>query len=485
MSVYRVQSVLSKRRAAGDEGDGFDRLILKLRSSKEALKELSAYFFDRAAVEEAYAKALVKVTKQKRLSDETGSLKSAYESMMGEALRSADDRTAFAKQLRATGDRLMQYKDAQKQMRKNNHALKEKHDKDLGKSLDQLEKYKAKYLKYAEETYTYRNQERNTSLPAKDVASARKRPTRPRRSASSTRNSTAHRSLLITTSSSAGSTPCPSSLQTFHASRSNRTTLSARPCSRTQTSSAPARRSSPTPSPRSQSRSRPSTAPPTLRSGALQTRLARSAHLSSRSLSGLPTASRRSRSRAAARSSSPRPAPAPPQPRSIPSQTPKTSPPQRASTRLRTSPTTTRTTRTTRARSVTSLSLPALTLLTAPPPLPQSRRAPPLPPSARPSSRAQPPPASLTAPSSPVSPLIARRRRSRARSSHPLLLPLLLPLLPLPYRTSTARQLRRSSSRRAGRSTSTRPTSASFMSTTPPARARGQSRCRRRWPHPP
>ena len=157
------------------EGNGFDVLILKLRASKECLKELSAYFYERAGVEEAYAKALVKVAKQKRLGEESGSLRVAYDAMMSELNASADERVRFAGQLRETGDKLMQYKDMQKSVRKNNNSSKDKYDKDLAKSLDTLEKYKANYLKYSEETHNWRTQERNVALPAKQIQTARKK----------------------------------------------------------------------------------------------------------------------------------------------------------------------------------------------------------------------------------------------------------------------------------------------------------------------
>lgn len=160
------------------EGNGFDRVILRLRTSKETCKELQAFMHERAAAEEACARTVLKLCKIKRLEEETGTLRAAYEHMLKDAADSANERLAYAASLRATGDKLIVYKDTQKQMRKTNDHSREKLDKELLRAHENLDKAKKAYLRVAaarRDEQLALNTMLQGNMPAKDVTSMRRK----------------------------------------------------------------------------------------------------------------------------------------------------------------------------------------------------------------------------------------------------------------------------------------------------------------------
>jgi hypothetical protein len=72
------------------DDSGVDAVLTRLKAGSKALEDLRAFYKDRAAIEEDYAKRLLRLSRQHLGKDETGSMKAALERVRMETANIGD-----------------------------------------------------------------------------------------------------------------------------------------------------------------------------------------------------------------------------------------------------------------------------------------------------------------------------------------------------------------------------------------------------------
>jgi hypothetical protein len=98
---------------------GFDILLEKHLNGKNAIKEMAEFFRERAALEEQYAKGLLKLSKSTFGDTEEGTLGKAWQVLKAESFHRSKSHSQFAAQLLKEVEKpMLEFKEIQKKERK-------------------------------------------------------------------------------------------------------------------------------------------------------------------------------------------------------------------------------------------------------------------------------------------------------------------------------------------------------------------------------
>jgi hypothetical protein len=111
---------------------GFDILLEKHLNGKNAIKEMAEFFRERAALEEQYAKGLLKLSKSTFGDTEEGTLGKAWQVLKAESFHRSKSHSQFAAQLLKEVEKpMLEFKEIQKKERKEHQLLMEKSRKQV------------------------------------------------------------------------------------------------------------------------------------------------------------------------------------------------------------------------------------------------------------------------------------------------------------------------------------------------------------------
>ncbi|KAI3629427.1 hypothetical protein MIR68_012442 [Amoeboaphelidium protococcarum] len=126
---------------------GFDILVLKHRNGKEVCKDIAAFMAERARIEDEYAKQLMLLAKSQFGSQESGTLKTAWNQLKFDVENQAQSRKVFSEQLtKDVYQEVMKFKDGQKKTRKDYEATMAQDRKSLLEKFRKAQRTREAYL---------------------------------------------------------------------------------------------------------------------------------------------------------------------------------------------------------------------------------------------------------------------------------------------------------------------------------------------------
>lgn len=108
---------------------GFETLVTRMRAGRHTCRELEDFLKQRAKAEEDFAKALLKIAKVERCSDETGTLKSSIDCLRHESEIEASIHLTHAQQLTEEANKLTEFREKQREERKRHEEMVHKSHK--------------------------------------------------------------------------------------------------------------------------------------------------------------------------------------------------------------------------------------------------------------------------------------------------------------------------------------------------------------------